>query len=111
SDMMLGSRWMRTLGSPCFSSCSKIRASDSLASTKTPYKEGLPIFMIRNFDAVARAAMVYLLGRDGVSHLTFSAMPPGRTAKCRLEWPDLNLCPLIRRRSVTAMNRPILCYH
>jgi len=65
--------------------------------------------MIRNFGAVARPVIVYLLGMDGVSHLAFSALSPGRTAKRRLEWQDLS--PLARKRSVTAMNIAILCYH
>src|SRR5258707_763347 len=42
SGVTSGSRWMRTLGSPGFSSRSKIKASDSLASTKTPCKASLP---------------------------------------------------------------------
>jgi hypothetical protein len=66
--------------------------------------------MIRNFDAVARPVIVYLLGMDGVSHLALSALSPGRTAKCRLEWQDLNLSPLGRKRSVIAMIA-ILFYH
>src|SRR5271156_4451847 len=37
-EVISGSRWMRTLGSPFRSSCSKIKASDSLASTNTPRK-------------------------------------------------------------------------
>src|SRR5713226_6155010 len=39
SGVTSGSRWMRALGSPGFSSRSKITASDSLASTKTPRTE------------------------------------------------------------------------
>src|SRR5437016_13150851 len=38
---MSGSRWMRILGSSGFFSRSKITASDSLASTKTPRKANL----------------------------------------------------------------------
>src|SRR5213080_917846 len=36
SGLMSGFRWISTLGSPGFSRRSKITASDSLASTKTP---------------------------------------------------------------------------
>src|SRR5205085_4611690 len=41
---MSGSRWMHTLGSSGFSSRSKIKASDSLASTNTPRKASLLSF-------------------------------------------------------------------
>src|SRR3954468_17375221 len=42
---MSGSRWMRTSGSPDLCSFSKITASDSLASTKTPRTELSPFLL------------------------------------------------------------------
>src|SRR5437868_2443294 len=45
---MSGFRWISTLGSPGFSSRSKITASDSLASTNTPRMAFPQILLIRH---------------------------------------------------------------